>query len=105
MRLLAEHPEKWEAVKANPSLIPGVVEETLRLSTPTQGMWRIATRDVELEGVHIPKGSRVVVVYSSANRDENVFDDADTFNPSRSSTSMFASADAHATGCPPKEKP
>ena len=84
MRLLAEHPDKWAAVKANPALIPGVVEETLRLSTPTQGMWRVATRDVELAGVHIPKGSRVVVVYSSANRDENVFTDPDEFDPERS---------------------
>ncbi len=83
MRLLAEHPDKWEAVKANPALIPGVVEETLRLSTPTQGMWRVATRNVELGGVHIPKGSRVVVVYSSANRDENVFVNPDEFDPER----------------------
>jgi cytochrome P450 len=83
MRLLGEHPDKWEAVKRDPSLIPGVVEETLRLSTPTQGMWRIATRDVELGGVHIPKGSRVVVVYSSANRDENVFANPDEFDPQR----------------------
>ena len=83
MRLLGEHPDKWEAVKRDPKLIPGVVEETLRLSTPTQGMWRIATRDVELAGVHIPKGSRVVVVFSSANRDENVFIDPDEFDPQR----------------------
>ena len=83
MRLLAENPDKWEAVKRDPSLVPGVVEETLRLSTPTQGMWRIATRDVELAGVHIPKGSRVVVVFSSANRDENVFINPDEFDPQR----------------------
>jgi cytochrome P450 len=83
MRLLAENPDKWAAVKADRSLIPGVVEETLRLSTPTQGMFRIATRDVELGGVHIPKGSRVVVVYSSANRDENIFINPDEFDPER----------------------
>ncbi len=84
MRLLAENPDKWAAVKADHSLIPGVVEETLRLSTPTQGMFRIATRDVELGGVHIPQGSRVVVVYSSANRDENIFINPDEFDPQRS---------------------
>jgi cytochrome P450 len=84
MRLLGEHPQRWRDVQANPSLIPGVVEETLRLSTPTQGMWRIATRDVTLGGVDIPKGARVVVVYSSANRDETVFVDPDEFDPTRS---------------------
>ena len=84
MRLLGENPDKWEAVKRDPSMVPGVVEETLRLSTPTQGMFRIATRDVELGGVHIPKGSRVVVVFSSANRDETVFVDPDEFDPKRS---------------------
>ena len=83
MRLLAEHPDEWAKVKADPTRIPAIVEETLRLSTPTQGMWRIATRDVELAGVHIPKGSRVVVVFCSANRDEAVFDDPDAFDPDR----------------------
>ena len=83
MRLLAEHPDEWAKVKADPTRIPAIVEETLRLSTPTQGMWRIATRDVELAGVHIPKGSRVVVVFCSANRDEAVFEDPDTFDPDR----------------------
>ena len=46
MRLLAEHPEQWQRVRDDPSRIDAVVEETLRLSTPTQGMWRIVTRDV-----------------------------------------------------------
>jgi cytochrome P450 len=84
MRLLSDNPDEWERVKADPSRIPAIVEETLRLSTPTQGMFRIATRDVELAGVHIPKGSRVVVVFMSANRDESIFDAPDAFNPDRS---------------------
>jgi cytochrome P450 len=83
MRLLAEHPDEWAAVKVDPSRIDKVVEETLRLSTPTQGMFRIPTRDVELGGVRIPKGSRIVVVYSSANRDEALFDRPDDFDPDR----------------------
>ncbi len=87
MRLLADNPKQWAMVKANPSRIPSIVEETLRLSTPTQGMFRIATRDVELAGVHIPKGSRVVVVFMSANRDETVFDEPDAFDPDRSNLS------------------
>ena len=84
IRLLAENPDQWAMVKADPSRISAIVEETLRLSTPTQGMFRLATRDVELAGVHIPKGGRVVIVFMSANRDSLVFDDPDAFDPGRS---------------------
>jgi cytochrome P450 len=83
MRLLAEHPDEWRKLKDDPTRVDRVVEETLRLSTPTQGMWRIVTRDVELGGVHIPAGSRLVVVYSAANRDPAVFADPDEFDPDR----------------------
>ncbi len=83
MRLLAEHPDQWAAVKSDPSRIERVVEETLRLSTPTQGMWRIVTRDVELGGVHLAKGTRIVIVFMSANRDEVLFDEPDAFDPDR----------------------
>jgi cytochrome P450 len=83
MRLLAEHPDQWEAVKGDPSRVERVVEETLRLSTPTQGMWRIVTRDVELGGVPLSAGSRIVIVFSSANRDEVLYDEPDAFDPDR----------------------
>jgi cytochrome P450 len=83
MRLLAENPEEWEAVRKDPSRIRNVVEETLRLSTPTQGMWRVVTKDVTLGGVEIKAGSRLVIMYASANRDEKVFTDVDSFCPMR----------------------
>ena len=83
MRLLGEHPEQWEMVKHDPSRIDRVVEETLRLSTPTQGMWRVVTRDVELGGVPIPKGARLVIVFSSANRDEALYAEPDAFDADR----------------------
>ena len=83
MRLLGENPDEWRRLKDDPSRVDRVVEETLRLSTPTQGMWRIVTRDVELGGVHIPAGSRLVVVYSAANRDPSVFPAPDAFDPDR----------------------
>lgn len=84
MKLLAENPEQWARLKADPSRVGAVVEETLRLSTPTQGMFRIVTRDVELGGVKIPAGARMVIVFSSANRDEAVFGaDPDGFDPDR----------------------
>lgn len=73
MRLLAETDGEWERLKADPSRIPAVVEESLRLSSPNQGMSRVATRDTTLAGVDIPKGARLVVMFASANRDEEVF--------------------------------
>jgi cytochrome P450 len=83
MRLLGENPEQWAMVKADPMRIDRIVEETLRLSTPTQGMWRIVTRDVELGGTTIPAGARLVIVFSSANRDEQLYTDPDAFDPDR----------------------
>ena len=85
MRLLANNPEQWQRLRQDPTRAANVIEEALRLSTPTQGMFRIATRDHELEGVNIPKGSRLVIVFASANRDEAIYDDADDFNPDRES--------------------
>lgn len=83
VRLLAEHPDEWAKVKTDPGRIEKVVEETLRLSTPTQGMWRVVARDTELAGVPLKKGSRLIIAFCSANRDEEVFADPDTFDPSR----------------------
>jgi cytochrome P450 len=84
MRLLAEHPEEWQKVRDDPTRVDRIVEETLRLSTPTQGMFRVVTRDTELGGVPIPAGSRMVIAFCSANRDEAVFgDEPDAFDPDR----------------------
>jgi cytochrome P450 len=83
MRLLGERPDEWAAVRADPSRVDLVVEETLRLSTPTQGMFRLVTRDTNLGGVDLPAGSRIVIAFCSANRDEALFDDPDEFAPGR----------------------
>ena len=83
VRLLAENPEEWAALKADPSRAEKVFEETLRLSTPTQGMWRILTKDAELGGVQLIKGQRIIIVFASANRDEALYDNPDEFDPMR----------------------
>lgn len=83
VRLLAENPDQWQQLKDDPSRAPAIVEEALRLSTPTQGMFRIATKDHELEGVQIPKGARIVIVFASANRDAELFGEPDAFDPDR----------------------
>jgi len=82
-RLLIGSPDEWQRIADDPSRIPAVVEEGLRLSSPNQGLIRLATIDTELRGVEIPKGSRLWVMFGSANRDERVFPDPDRFDPGR----------------------
>ncbi len=83
IRLLIENPEEWRRIQRDPSRIPAMIEESLRLSTPNQGMFRVALRDAELGGVRVPKGSMLWIMFGSANRDERVFPDPDRFDPTR----------------------
>lgn len=83
MLLLAASPAAWAAVRGDPAYAERIVEETLRLSSPVQGMWRLVTTDTELGGVPLARGTRVVLVYASANRDEQLFVDPDAFDPGR----------------------
>lgn len=53
------------------------------MSSPNQGLFRIVTQDVELEGVKVPKGARIWVMFGAANRDEEHFPDPDRFDPTR----------------------
>ena len=69
VQLLAADSDQREDLVDWPKLIPGAVEEFLRMSSPVQGLARTATRDVELHGVTIPAGRRVLLLYAAANRD------------------------------------
>ncbi len=82
-KLLLESPHWFARMQREPESVAAVVEEGLRLSSPNQGMFRLATRDSELEGVAIPKGSMIWLMFGSANRDESVFPDPDRFDPAR----------------------
>lgn len=86
VRILLERPELMQRLRDDPSLIPGFVEEALRLETPVQGLWRTALEDTEVGGVPIPKGSHLMLVYAAGNRDERLFADAETPDPCRSNT-------------------
>ncbi len=81
---LLQHPDQLAAVRADPALLPGAVEEMLRWWTPVMVFRRTATTDVELSGVRIRAGDKVVVSFTSANRDEAVFPDPDAFDVRRS---------------------
>ena len=65
---------------ADPSLVPRLVEETLRWDGPVQQAFREATRDVEIAGTLIPKGDIAITLFGSANRDERQFPDGERFD-------------------------
>ena len=74
LKAFADHPDQWEAMAADPSLVDGAVEEVLRWVTPLNNMFRRAAADDEVGGQSIRRGDRIVLLYPSANRDEAVFD-------------------------------
>ncbi len=84
LRVLADHPDQWEAAAADPSLIPGLVEETIRWVTPLNNFFRTAAAPTTIAGVDIAAGDRICLVYPSANRDERVFADPFRFDGRRS---------------------
>ncbi|BCP53986.1 putative cytochrome P450 [Kaistia sp. 32K] len=80
---LAQDPDLRAEVQAASAAPVNAIEEFLRYDGPIQNSTRVSTRDVELHGTHIPKGSRVTLVYGSANRDANRFDDPDRIDIGR----------------------
>jgi cytochrome P450 len=70
---LAEHPAQWQALRADPTLLPSAVEELLRWTTPVISFMRTATRATTVRGQDIAEGDPVLLLYASANRDEAVF--------------------------------
>lgn len=82
---LCTTPGAYERVRADRSLVPAAVEETLRILGPVQVMFRVPKVDVEIRGCPIPAGSTVAVGYASANHDEAAFENAGTFSLDRDS--------------------
>jgi cholest-4-en-3-one 26-monooxygenase len=80
VRALIEHPDQRDLLLADPSLIPGAVEEALRMFPAFAHFRRTATRDVELDGAQIHAGDKVVMWYVSSNRDESRYEDPDRFD-------------------------
>ncbi len=77
---LLRHPEQLAEVRADPSLIPGALEEMLRWANPLHYFRRTTTADTVLHDVEIPAGTKVAMYYTSANRDEAVFADSQAFD-------------------------
>jgi len=83
MEALLRRPDQFAALGEDRTLLKGAVEEMLRWVSPIKNMNRTATDDIELHGRTIRKGDRVLLLYPSANRDESVFEDPESFDVRR----------------------
>ncbi|STC69404.1 cytochrome P450 [Corynebacterium pilosum] len=78
--LLSERPDLWNLLKEKPELIPNAIEESFRLNGGSHAWRRRTLNEVEVRGVKIPAGERVLLVTSAANRDPEMFPDPHTFD-------------------------
>lgn len=96
MLALAQDPDQFARVKADRSLLPGVVEEAIRWTTPVQHFMRTNTKDVEIGGVQIPAGDWLMLNYVAANHDPAQFDNPRKFDAARDGNRHIAfGAGAH----------
>lgn len=80
---LINNPKLYKQVQQDRSLIPAAVEETLRFDSPVRVLFRQTAKDVEVRGTQLPKGEKILVGLSSANRDESAYENADQFRLDR----------------------
>ncbi|MCP4435660.1 MAG: cytochrome P450 [Actinomycetia bacterium] len=84
LAVLAQHPDQWELMASDPTVVTTAVEELIRWVTPLNNFFRTAVADDHIGEQPVAAGDRVVLLYPSANRDEAVFDDPFTFDVTRS---------------------
>ena len=99
VHLLLTHPDQWDAIKDDPSLIPNAVEEALRVRSPVRGLLRKTTGDLEIDGVAIPAESLVFVHLSSANQDEQTFAAPQAFDIHRANANRHLGFGSRAHAC------
>jgi 4-methoxybenzoate monooxygenase (O-demethylating) len=80
---MARYPRQWSVLRENPNLIRGAFEEVLRFEAPVQSFFRTTTRDVEVGGVRLADGQKVLLLFAAANRDPRRWDNPDTFDVTR----------------------
>ena len=101
VQLLAAHPEQRTLLAGDPALVPGAVEEFLRLTSPVQALARTTTRAVELHDVTVPAGRKVLLCYGAGNRDPRRYGpDADELDVQRQPTQIltFSQGSHHCLG-------
>ena len=85
--LFARHPEQWDMIRQTPALIPRAINEIIRIESPIQSFSRVVTRDHDMDGIAVPEGARVIVLYGSANRCERKWRDPERFDILREGSS------------------
>jgi cytochrome P450 family 142 subfamily A polypeptide 1 len=80
---LLRHRDQWQAVVTDPSLLPGAIEEMLRWTSPVKNMCRTLTADTEFHGTALTSGEKIMLMFESANFDEDVFGDPESFRIDR----------------------
>ena len=80
---MMQNPDELAKVRNDPGIIPQTVEEAIRWTSPVKHFMRYATEDYELRGKHVKKGDPLMMLYASANRDEEVFDEPFSFKADR----------------------
>lgn len=90
IRQLARHPDQWDLVRSEPSLVPAAFNEALRFDAPVQHFTRVTTRTVDFGDVALPVGARVMVMMGSANRDERRYPAPDRFDVRRNPNDHLA---------------
>jgi cytochrome P450 len=88
--LFAKHPEEWLKVRELPSRIPAAINEIVRIEAPIQSFSRLLTRNYDTDDITLPVGSRAIVFYGAANRDERKFPDPHRFDVTRGSAEHMA---------------
>lgn len=79
LRVLAERPDVWNAIRADSTRIRPAVDEILRLESPVTGFFRVTTRELDLDGTVIPQGARVMLHWAAANRDPRKYENPDEY--------------------------
>jgi cytochrome P450 family 142 subfamily A polypeptide 1 len=90
LRVLCDHQDQWERMAEDPSLVPGAVEEIIRWVTPLNQMFRTAVTDDVIGDTPVKAGDRIALLYPSANRDEDVFEDPFRFDITRAPNPQIA---------------
>jgi 4-methoxybenzoate monooxygenase (O-demethylating) len=86
----ATHPEQWQRLRSNPTLVRGAFEEVLRFESPVQTFFRTTTRPIVVAGTKLDQGQKVLLFLGAANRDPRKWENADRFDVTRKATGHVA---------------
>lgn len=87
---LLRHPDQWDMLQGDSGLLPGAIEEMLRWTSPVKNMCRTLTADTEFHGTSLREGEKIMLLFESANFDEAVFDQPESFDIQRNPNSHMA---------------